>query len=122
MTFHKLSRISLSAADTSQTIQSQEISQLNETINDDLKRLDLWMQGNKQSLDVPKIQSMITCTQPKHQNCLIGEWLINGNGWWNFQKSAIGGIPNIRYQRMADLRGISTQSTFNLFRVKAVSF
>jgi len=41
MTFQKLSRIPLSAADTSQTFQSQEISQLNETINDDLNRLDL---------------------------------------------------------------------------------
>ena len=35
--------------DASLALQSQDISQLNETMNNDLERLDLWMQGNKQS-------------------------------------------------------------------------
>ena len=40
---------------------------LNEAINDDLKHLDLWMQGNKLSLNVSKTQSVLICTKPKHQ-------------------------------------------------------
>ena len=55
------------ADETSLTFQSQDISQLNETINDDLKRLDLWMQGNRLSLNVSKTLSMLICTKPKHR-------------------------------------------------------
>ena len=50
----KASTFSLYADDTSPTLQSEDISQLNETINDDLTRLDLWMQGNKLPLNVSK--------------------------------------------------------------------
>ena len=46
--------------------QSQDISQRNETINKDLKQLDLWLQGNKLSLNVSKTQSMLICMKPKH--------------------------------------------------------
>ena len=55
------------ADDTSLTFQSQDISQLEENVNDDLKHLDLWMQGNKLSLNVSKTQSMLIYTKPKHQ-------------------------------------------------------
>ena len=55
------------ADDTSLTFRPQDISQLNETINDDLKRLDIWMQGDKPLLNVMKTQSMLICTKPKHQ-------------------------------------------------------
>ena len=55
------------ADDTSFAFQSQDISQLNQTINDDLKHLDLWMQGNKLSLNVSKTQSMLVCTKSRHQ-------------------------------------------------------
>ena len=61
------STVSMYADDTSLMFQSQDISQLNETINDDLKRLDLSMQGNKLSPNVSKTQSMLICTKPKHQ-------------------------------------------------------
>ena len=61
------SPVSTYADDTSLTFQSQDISQLNQTINDDLKHLDLWMQGNKLSLHMSKTQSMRICTKPKHQ-------------------------------------------------------
>ena len=61
------STVSMYAAETSLTFQSQDISQLNQTINDDLKHLDLWMQGNKLSLNVSKTQSMLICMKPKHQ-------------------------------------------------------
>ena len=36
-------------------------------INDALKHLDLWMQGNKPSLNVSKTQSMLICMKLKHQ-------------------------------------------------------
>ena len=42
------------ADDTNLTLHSQEISQRNETMNDDLKYVDLWMQGNKLSINVSK--------------------------------------------------------------------
>ena len=61
------STVSLYADDTSLTFQSQDISQLNEIINDDLKHLDLWIQGNTLSLNVSKTQSMLICKKPKHQ-------------------------------------------------------
>ena len=62
-----ISTVSMYADDTSLTFQSKDISQLNETINDDLKHLNLWMQGNKLSLNVSKTQSMLIYTKPKHQ-------------------------------------------------------
>ena len=55
------STVSMYADDTSLTFQSQDISQRNETINDDLKHLDSWMEGNKLSLNVSKTQSMLIC-------------------------------------------------------------
>ena len=58
---------SMYADDTSLTFHSQDISQLTQIINDDLKQLDLWMQGNKLSLNVSKTQSMLICTKPKPQ-------------------------------------------------------
>ena len=57
------STVSMYADDTSFTFQSQDISQLNEIINDDLKHLDLWMQGSKLSFNVSKTQSMLICTK-----------------------------------------------------------
>ena len=60
------STVSKCADDTSLTFQSQDISKLNETINDDPRRLYLWMQRNKLSLNVSKTQSMLICTKPKH--------------------------------------------------------
>ena len=59
--------VSMYADDTSLTIQSQDISQLSETINDDLKYLDLSMLGNTLSLNVSKTHPMLICTKPKHQ-------------------------------------------------------
>ena len=41
------STVSMYADDTSLTLQSKDISHINETIKDDLKHFDLWMQGNK---------------------------------------------------------------------------
>ena len=60
------STVSMYADDRRLTFQSKDISQLNQTINDDLKYLDLWMQGNKLSLNASKTQSMLICTKLKH--------------------------------------------------------
>jgi len=67
----KASTVSIYADETSLTFQSEDISQLDETINDHLKRLDLCMQGNRLSLNVSKIPSMLNCTNPKHQKLKI---------------------------------------------------
>ena len=63
----KASTVSIYAGDANLTFQSQAISRLSETIHDILKSLGLWMQGNKLSLNVLKAQSMLICTEPKHQ-------------------------------------------------------
>ena len=55
------------AYDTSLTFHSRDIFQLNQTINDDLKHLYLWMQGNKLSLNLSNTQSMLICMKLKHQ-------------------------------------------------------
>ena len=39
---------------------------LNEAINNDLKQLDTWLQGNKLSLNVAKTNSMFVSTKQKH--------------------------------------------------------
>ena len=48
--------------DTRLTFQSQDISQLNEAISDDLKykQHDLWMQGNKLSLNASKLSQGVS--------------------------------------------------------------
>ena len=39
---------------------------LNEAINNDLKQLDTWLQGNKLSLNVAKTNSMLVTTKQRH--------------------------------------------------------
>ena len=52
---------------TSLSLKSKDISQLNEAINDDLEHLNAWLKGNKLSLNVAKTQSMLIATKPKHR-------------------------------------------------------
>ena len=54
------------ADDTSLCYQSSDINELNEAINNDLKQLDIWLQGNKLSLNVAKTNSMLVSTKQKH--------------------------------------------------------
>ena len=61
------STVSMYADDTSLSLKSRDISQLNEAINNDLERLDSWLKGNKLSLNVAKTQSMLIATKPKHR-------------------------------------------------------
>ncbi len=61
------STVSMYADDTSLYIQSKDITQLNEALNEDLESLDNWLKGNKLSLNVIKTQSMLMCTRPRLQ-------------------------------------------------------
>ena len=54
------------ADDTSLCYQSSDINELNEAINNDLKQLGIWLQGNKLSLNVAKTNSMLVSTKQKH--------------------------------------------------------
>ena len=54
------------AGDTCLCYQSSDINELNEVINNDLKQLDIWLQGNKLSLNVAKTKSMLVATKQKH--------------------------------------------------------
>ena len=89
----KTSTVSMYADDTSLTLQSQDISQLNETINDDLRRLDLWMQGSKLSLNVSKTQSMLICTKPKHQTLKMA----GGNLCLNIRGNDLDVVQKVKY-------------------------
>ena len=60
------STVSMYADDTSLCYQSSDIDQLNEAINNDLKQLDIWLQGNKLSLNVARTNSMFVATKQKH--------------------------------------------------------
>ena len=53
------------ADDTSLCHQALNMTQLNGAINNDLKRLDTWPQGNKLSLNVTKTHSMLITTKQK---------------------------------------------------------
>ena len=53
------STVSMYADDTSLCLKSRNISQLNEAINGDLEHLDLWLKGNKLSLNVAKTHFII---------------------------------------------------------------
>ena len=47
------------ADDTSISYSWKSIAEINGGVNSDLKRLQIWSEGNKLSLDVAKTQSMI---------------------------------------------------------------
>ena len=59
------STVSMYADDTSLCHQSNDITQLNKAINNDLRHLDTWLQGNKLSLNVAKTNSMLITTKQK---------------------------------------------------------
>lgn len=46
--------------------QSNDLTQLTEAINNNLRQLDTWLQGNKLSLNVAKTHTLLVCTKQKH--------------------------------------------------------
>ena len=59
------SSLTMHADDTSLCHQSQDLTQLNEAIHSDLKKLETWLNGNKLSLNVAKTHSMVISTKQK---------------------------------------------------------
>ena len=57
------SKVSMYADDTSIYHSSKDITQLNTTLNEELRRLDKWLQGYKLSLNVTKTRSMLITTK-----------------------------------------------------------
>ncbi len=62
------SNVSIYADDTSLCHQAYDMTQLIEAMNNDLKQLDTWLQGNKLSLNIAKTHSMLVTTKQKHNN------------------------------------------------------
>ena len=60
-------QVSMFPDDTSFTYQSNNIYQLNEAINEDLKQVEKWLNGNKLSLNVMKTHSVLISTKTKHK-------------------------------------------------------
>ena len=61
------STVSIYADDTSLCYQSNDLTRLNGAINSDLKELEIWLQGNRISLNVAKTHAMLICTKTKHK-------------------------------------------------------
>ena len=61
----KNSKGSMYADDTSIYHSSKDIMQLNTALNEELQRLDRWLQGNKLPLNVAKTRSMLITTKQK---------------------------------------------------------
>ena len=59
------SSLTMYADDTSLFHQSCDLTQLNEAINSDLKKLETWLQGSKLSLNLAKTHSMLIFTKQK---------------------------------------------------------
>lgn len=67
----KNSKVSMYADDTSIYHFSKDITQLTEAINEDLRKLDTWLKGNKLSLNVTKTHSMLITTKHKKKHLEI---------------------------------------------------
>ena len=65
--------MSMYADDTSLCYQSHDMTRLNEAINSDLAKLDIWLKGNKLSLNVAKTHSMLISSKQKHNSILKGQ-------------------------------------------------
>ena len=61
----KNSKVSMYADDTSVYHSSKDTMQLNTALNEELRRLDRWLKGNKLSLNVAKIPSMLITTKKR---------------------------------------------------------
>ena len=61
----KSSKVSMYADDTSIYHSCKDIMQLNAVSNEELRRLDRWLKGNKLSLNVAKTRSMLITTKQK---------------------------------------------------------
>ena len=61
------SNISMYANDTIICYHSHEITQLNEAINNDLYKLEKWLEGNRLSLNGGKTHAMLICTKQKYK-------------------------------------------------------
>ena len=63
----KNSKVSMYADDTSIYHSSKDITQLNKALNEELIRLDRWLKGNKLSLNVTKMRSMLITKKQKRK-------------------------------------------------------
>ena len=87
------STVSMYADDTSLCHQSNDITQLNKAINNDLRHLDSWLQGNKLSLNVAKTHSMLITTKQK-RNILQD---TNLNWELNIRESELEVVQKTKY-------------------------
>ena len=61
----KIFKVSMYADDTSIYHSFKDIMQLNAALNEELRRLDRWLQGNKLSMNVTKTRSMLITTKKR---------------------------------------------------------
>ena len=66
---HK-SSLSMYSDDTSLCSSPKDLKALNVALNEDLQRLDYWLQGNKLSLNVVKTKSLLVASSQKQKHFL----------------------------------------------------
>ena len=64
------SLVSMYADDTSLCFEPKDLKALNVALNEDLQRLDYWLQGNKLSLNVVKTKSLLVASSQKQKHFL----------------------------------------------------
>ena len=87
------STVSMYADDTSLCHQALNMTQLNGAINNDLRRLDTWLQGNKLSLNVAKTHAMLITTRQK-RNVLKS---TNQNLELNIRDNELDAVQKTKY-------------------------
>ena len=58
-------QVNMYAEDTSQSFSSKNILTINERVNEDLKCLKIWLAGNKLSINVARINSLVIGSRKK---------------------------------------------------------
>ena len=83
------------ADETSISFSSKSITEINEAVNSDMKRLQTWLVGNKLSLNVAKTQSMIlgSLSNLKKHHMVNGDSEIN----FNINEDSLNMIGSNRY-------------------------
>ena len=91
--FVKNASVYMYAGDNSLSFKADNISRLREALNEDLEALDNWLKGNKLSLNVAKMQSMVISTKQKHAALKQQTDQLN----LQIRQSTLEAVPSTKY-------------------------
>ena len=109
-------KVTMYADDTSISYSSKSIEDLTETLNNELKCLKEWLQGNKLSLNVTKTQAMVIGSRPNLKK--IGENNV-GSPAFVIDDSPVELVDSIRYLGAKLTNTSCGTRKLNLFKPKS---